>query len=63
MYAFIRQYADRGIPVIPVLLASAPKKPKLPPFLANFQWVDFHRSIPEPMGRLIWGITGERPVE
>ncbi len=63
MYAFIRQYADRGIPVIPVLLASAPKKPELPPFLANFQWVDFHRSIPEPMGRLIWGITGERPME
>lgn len=62
MYAFIRQYADRGIPVIPVLLESTPQKPKLPPFLANFQWVDFHRSIPEPMGQLIWGITGKRSL-
>ncbi len=61
MYAFIRQYVDRGIPVIPVLLADAPKKPKLPHFLGNFQWVDFRRPVPNPLGQLIWGITGERP--
>jgi hypothetical protein len=61
MYSFIRQFVDRKLPVIPVLLQSAPQKPKLPPFLAGFGWVDFHKQAPDPMGRLIWGITGKRP--
>lgn len=32
MYEFIRQFVERGLPVMPVLLKSAPLKPKLPPF-------------------------------
>ncbi len=61
MYSFLEQFVERGRPVIPVLLADTPQKPKLPVFLANFDLVDFRRQVPEPMGRLIWGITGKRP--
>jgi hypothetical protein len=61
MYSFIEQFVQRGSPVIPVLLADAPQKPRLPVFLANFAWVDFRRLVPDPMGQLIWGITGKRP--
>lgn len=58
--AFLREFVSRGCPVIPTLLPNAPDKPKLPPFLAGMQWVDFRRSDPNPLERLIWGITGKR---
>lgn len=61
IYAFIQQYINRECAVIPVLLADAPKKPELPPFLAEFGWVDFRNLVPDPLKQLIWGITGERP--
>lgn len=60
IYAFIEQYIDRECSVIPVLLPDAPKKPELPPFLAEFGWVDFRKQVPDPLKQLIWGITGER---
>jgi hypothetical protein len=62
MYAFLNQFVERNCPVIPVLLKSAPSKPKLPPFLATFVWVDFHRSVPDPLKQLTWGITAEQSV-
>jgi len=61
MYSFIGQFIERNLPVIPVILTSAPKDLKLPPYLGNFRRVDFHRSVPDPMGQFIWGITGKRP--
>jgi hypothetical protein len=61
MYSFIDQFLERKIPVIPVLLTNAPKDLKLPPYLGNFWKVDFRRSTPEPMGQLLYGITGKRP--
>lgn len=60
VYAFLQQFVQRGCPVIPVLLEDSPKKPSLPVFLGNMTWVDFRRQEPEPMGRLLWGITGKR---
>jgi len=62
MYAFLNQFVERECPVIPVLLKSAPSKPKLPPFLATFVWVDFHRTVPDPLKQFIWGITEEHSV-
>jgi WD40 repeat protein/GTPase SAR1 family protein len=59
--ALLREFADRGCPVIPVLLEGAPRKPKLPVFLKAMTWVDFRRQDSEPLQKLIWGITGERP--
>lgn len=58
--AFLREFVNRGCPVIPVLLADAPHQPSLPPFLRGMTWVDFRKQEPEPMSRLIWGITGKR---
>jgi hypothetical protein len=59
--AFLREFVERGCPVIPVVLPDAPKKPALPIFLKGMTWVDFRAASPDPLERLIWGITGERP--
>ncbi|MEO1392668.1 MAG: GUN4 domain-containing protein [Cyanobacteria bacterium J06634_5] len=61
MQAFLREFVERGCPVIPVLLPDAPAEPKLPTFLRGKTWVDFRRESPEPFGRLVWGITGVKP--
>jgi len=61
LYALLDQFVQRGCPVIPVLLESAPDKPNLPPFLANMTWVDFRKQEPDPLRQLIWGITGKKP--
>lgn len=60
-HAFIKQFIKRHIPVIPVILPGAPVELELPPFLDNFFAVNFHSPAPDPMGQLIWGITGVRP--
>lgn len=58
IYAFIEQFVQRRVSVVPVLLGDAPAK--LPPFLALFSWVDFRKRVPDPMGQLLWGITGKK---
>jgi GTPase SAR1 family protein len=59
--AFLREFVRRGCPVIPVLLPDAPSgKPALPVFLRGMTWVDFRLREPDPMQRLLWGITGKR---
>jgi hypothetical protein len=61
LYGFLREFVSRRSPVIPVLLQDAPDKPELPIFLKAMTWVDFRRQDPDPLSRLIWGITGRRP--
>jgi GTPase SAR1 family protein len=58
--AFIRQFVNRGFPVIPVILPDCDKPPELPVFLEGMTWVSFAKQMPDPMEQLIWGITGER---
>jgi formylglycine-generating enzyme required for sulfatase activity len=58
--AYLREFVRRECPVIPVLLPGVSKAPHLPVFLAGLTWVDFRDSEPDPLRRLIWGITGER---
>jgi hypothetical protein len=58
--AFLRKFVQRERPVIPVLLPAAPSQPALPLFLEEMTWVDFRLADPNPMERLLWGITGER---
>jgi len=58
--AFLRKFVQRECPVIPVLLPEAPATPDLPIFLEGMTWVDFRISDPDPMERLLWGITGQR---
>jgi hypothetical protein len=64
VYAFLREFINRGCPVIPTLLTDAPQQPEpdLPVLLQDKTWVDFRQPDPDPMGQLIWGITGERPI-
>lgn len=57
-----REFINRDCPVIPVLLKDAPARPHLPLFLQNMTWVDFRKPESEPLNRLIWGITGEKPI-
>lgn len=63
LYGFLREFVSRRSPVIPVLLPDAPEKPELPIFLKAMTWVDFRLQDPDPLSRLIWGITGRRPNE
>lgn len=58
--AFLSEFVKRGVPVIPVLLSNATKKPQLPIFLRGRTWVDFRQWNPDPIERLTWGITGVR---
>jgi hypothetical protein len=60
--AFLREFVRRGCPVIPVLLANAPQEPALPVFLKAMTWVDFRVREPDPMQRLLWGITGRQDI-
>lgn len=58
--AFIRQFVKRGCTVIPVILPSCQQTPTLPVFLEGMVWVDFRKPDPNPLGELVWGITGHR---
>jgi len=59
--AFLREFVQRGAPVIPVLLEDAGATPDLPVFLRSHTWVDFRRINPPPIDQLVWGITGQAP--
>ena len=51
------------LPVIPVLLPSAPSQPDLPMFLANRGWVDLRGGLKkDDVDKLVWGITGKKPT-
>jgi hypothetical protein len=60
MMAFLREFAERRCPVIPVLLPGA-VAPILPVFLRGMTWVDLRTQDPAAIERLIWGITGRKP--
>jgi hypothetical protein len=63
MRACLQQFVRRRLPVIPVLLAGTEMQPELPLFLQSFTWVDLRGGLTQ-MGidRLVYGITGERPL-
>ncbi len=49
--------------VIPVLLPGAGKVVELPPFMEGLNWVDLRHGLSsDALDKLIWGITGIRPV-
>jgi small GTP-binding protein len=63
--AFLSEFLRRKTPapVIPVLLPTAARHPKLPVFLREMTWVDFRMQKPDPIVQLIWGITGRRDFD
>jgi len=60
--AFIDEFVRRDCPLIPVILPNAPLVPDLPLFLRQMTWVDFRAEPDRAFDKLIWGITGQRPV-
>src|SRR5205085_6783798 len=61
--AFLSEFVRRNCPVIPVVLEYAPDKPTIPIFLRAMTWVDFRKTDPDPMERLVWGIKEVNPNE
>ncbi|MBW4718052.1 toll/interleukin-1 receptor domain-containing protein [Saccharothrix obliqua] len=60
---FVERCVSEGVPVIPVLLPGVAEVPAGLPFLRQLDAVRFERSVreAEPLRRLLWGVTGERP--
>jgi hypothetical protein len=59
MRSALNEFANRDVPVIPVLL---PGGKDLPPFLKQFTWVDLRGGITNAeIDNLVWGITGVKP--
>ncbi|MGH3410767.1 MAG: toll/interleukin-1 receptor domain-containing protein, partial [Streptosporangiaceae bacterium] len=58
--AFIQQSVGRGCAIVPVLLPDA-STADLPVFLQGFTWVNLAEPEPDPIERLVWGITGRPP--
>ena len=57
---FLHEFRERGRPIIPVILSDAKGEPRLPESLRQETWVDFRVKEPDPIDRLIWGITGKK---
>jgi hypothetical protein len=58
--AALSQFGRRRVPIIPVVLDGVRGNPRLPPFLKLWQSVDLRKPDPDPIDRLVWGITGDR---
>jgi len=58
--AILQESVRRQCSIIPVILQTASGVPRLPLFLKNRMWVDFRNPDPDPLQRLIWGITEAR---
>jgi hypothetical protein len=58
----LKQLDKRECPVIPVVLPSAKTTQDLPWYLESLHRVDF-RTDSNPLKRLIWGITDQKPRE
>jgi GTPase SAR1 family protein/nucleotide-binding universal stress UspA family protein len=59
IYAFIQQSVNRGCAIVPVLLPDA-NTVDLPIFLQGLTWVNLAVPEPDPIGQLVWGITGQQ---
>ena len=62
IHAYLSAFIQRQCPVIPVLLPGAPDTLTLPLFLRARTWVDLRRKDEVEIDRLVWGITGRRPL-
>jgi NACHT domain len=62
MQSFLNRFVNRKCAVVPVILPSIRATPELPWPLGNLHCVDF-RTDSQPLKRLIWGITRQKPTE
>jgi len=61
---FVSRCVEQGIPLIPVLLPGVTSIPDDLPFLCELNCVCFKDNVEEQVeiARLVWGITGEKPL-
>jgi tetratricopeptide (TPR) repeat protein len=63
MRGCLDEFVRRKLPVIPVLLPGAPRKPRLPLFLRAFTWVDLRAGLTsEGLDLLVRGIQPGKPT-
>lgn len=60
LVALLIEFARRGNPIIPVLLADARIPDDLPVFLKGKKWVEFKNGSQNFYNSLCWGITGDK---
>ncbi|MFN5065658.1 MAG: SUMF1/EgtB/PvdO family nonheme iron enzyme [Aphanizomenon sp.] len=59
---FVKRKLRMGLVILPSCKYTFTElEEKTPRFLRSFHWVDFREHDPEPLGQLIWGITGIKP--
>jgi hypothetical protein len=63
MQSILNEFAKRNRPVIPVILAGRRGQPRFPGFLNLGHMVDMREQYPDPFEQLLWGITGEKPMD
>jgi TIR domain/Ras family len=61
--AILNELTKRKRPIIPVILDGRNGKPRFPDFLNLWHVVDMRKQHPDPFGQLVWGITGQRPID
>jgi DNA polymerase III delta prime subunit len=61
--ALLNESDRRRLPVIPLILASDTKPAVVPWSLEGLHWVDFRATDSQPLKRLIWAITDQKPME
>ncbi|WP_410174716.1 TIR domain-containing protein [Nostoc commune] len=63
MKEFLVEFVQRKLRMGLVILPGCPDEliNTVPRFMKRFHCVDFRQPDPEPMGQLIWGITGNKP--
>ena len=61
--SLLQEIARRKRPIIPVILEGRRGVPRLPAFLSSWHMVDMRRPVPDPFEQLLWGITGEKPIQ
>jgi len=57
---YLRKFAMNRTPIIPVILPSVAKIPRLPIFLEDISLIDYRKNNPDPFETLIWAITGKK---
>ena len=59
---FVKRKLRMGLVILPSCQYTFTElEERTPIFLRSFHWVDFRQHDPEPLGQLIWGITGRKP--
>jgi CheY-like chemotaxis protein len=60
--AILQKCKDKNLNIIPILLPKSKKRPKLPLFLREYDWIDFKKLEAEPLAKILWGITGKKII-